>query len=516
VRDRRRAFLGTPVDRGREGAQLSDSVAHVEQPESDMTAVRTQAVPLGIGAWSGARSAHAAAIGTVVCTAFVLAAHQGALLNVLFPAMSLIAGVMLYQADPVAYVQFVWSLWALAPLVRRLVDYQAGWNPTSGVLLAPTVVASLAIVGALHHLPKLRRRSLLPFAIAACGVALGYSMGVMRAGLALATYNMLQWMAPIALGVHAAMHAERLSNYRSGLDRAVLLGMCIVGLYGIAQFTHPMPWDGLWMLNSGMTSIGRPAPFQVRIFSTLNSPGPLGQILSVSLLIALGSKSALRLPAMAIGAMCLALTFVRSAWLGLLIGLAVFVMLAPVRTWIRTSAVVALAIGLLVVSLSLLPTSMTAEGTELVSRRVSSLFNLAADQSYSARSGLLQLYLTEITNLPLGLGLGAAAVGVRIGGQSDLTSAFDNGLLEAVFNLGWLGSALFYGGLAMALIPAFARRRAEGNPAARAISCAVVVCLLTEAASGNVFSGVTGVALWTFLGLEAPRSTRAQQREIRR
>jgi hypothetical protein len=68
----------------------------------------------------------------------------------------------------------------------------------------------------------------------------------------------------------------------------------------------------------------------------------------------------------------------------------------------------------------------------------------------------------------------------------------------------------------MALIAAFARRRGEGNPASRAISCAVVICLLTEATSGNVFSGVTGVALWTFLGLEAPRSARAMQREIGR
>ena len=64
-----------------------------------------------------------------------------------------------------------------------------------------------------------------------------------------------------------------------------------------------------------MDSIGKPAPFEVRIFGTLNSPGPYADMLAASLLVALGASGRLPWLAGMPAVVALLLSLVRAAWL---------------------------------------------------------------------------------------------------------------------------------------------------------------------------------------------------------
>src|SRR4030081_1469123 len=64
----------------------------------------------------------------------------------------------------------------------------------------------------------------------------------------------------------------------------VLFGLTtILSVYGIIQYVFLPPWDAFWLQNvsaQGSLSFGKPFPFQVRVFSMLNSPGPFGSFMA--------------------------------------------------------------------------------------------------------------------------------------------------------------------------------------------------------------------------------------------
>ena len=103
-------------------------------------------------------------------------------------------------------------------------------------------------------------------------------------------------------------------------------GRSMFGGYGIYQFFFLAPWDAFWMRVVQMDSIGRPAPFEVRIFGTLNSPGPYADMLAASLLVALGASGRLPWLAGMPAVVALLLSLVRAAWVGYAAGL--FLLLA--------------------------------------------------------------------------------------------------------------------------------------------------------------------------------------------
>src|SRR5215218_7309863 len=101
------------------------------------------------GAW-------AAISGLLILVVGGLAIHASGLLELLYPLVALMVGVLLYWRYPALYLGFTWWLWFLTPEVRRLVDYQQGWNPESPVMLAPLLVTALGFLALLRHLQEFR------------------------------------------------------------------------------------------------------------------------------------------------------------------------------------------------------------------------------------------------------------------------------------------------------------------------------------------------------------------------
>ena len=94
-------------------------------------------------------------------------------LRLLYPGGALVLGIVLYSRHPILYVGFTWWLWFLTAWVRRVVDFQSGWQEPSVILLAPYLCSLVAILTLLNDLPQVYRRGGLPFVVAFASVVYG-------------------------------------------------------------------------------------------------------------------------------------------------------------------------------------------------------------------------------------------------------------------------------------------------------------------------------------------------------
>src|SRR5215208_7879858 len=76
--------------------------------------------------------AWAAILGLIALALGGLAMQVGPLLQLLYPLAACAVGGLLYWRYPTLYLGFAWWIWFLTPEVRRLVDYEHGWNPVAG------------------------------------------------------------------------------------------------------------------------------------------------------------------------------------------------------------------------------------------------------------------------------------------------------------------------------------------------------------------------------------------------
>ena len=408
-----------------------------------------------------------------------------------YPAGAVIVGIVLYRYRPALYLGFVWWLWFLSPLVRRLVDFRVGYDSINPVLLAPLLVTSLTTWSVLRHLPKLTRRSLM--ALLPIGVSLfyAYPIGLRNSGLGAATYSMLQWLAPIALGFHLAIDAPRYLEYQATTRRVFIWGALLLGVYGVWQFILPPAWDRYWMMNAAMTTIGQPYPLHVRVFSTVNSPTPFGMVMLAGLLMLLETRLVVHILMGVPAYVSFLLSLVRTAWAGWFLGVGIYASYLSSRARMRLIT----SLGLLVVGLGGV---MATPLGDRIEHRFETFTDLGEDKSLMERQASAGFVIGLILDEPLGEGLGATGSAKRL--ASGQTITFDNGLLNLFFSLGWLGGVLYLGGAVTVLMGLIRRFEPRGDPipkVARAVSFATFAAL----ASFNTLVGVSGVLFWGFIGL---------------
>ena len=463
-----------------------------------------QALPVRLAGPSGFSAKDAVswgvAIGFAAFVAGLLAHGSGHIAESVFPAAALLVGGILYFQHPTLYLGFTWWLWFLAPEVRRIVDYQIGWNPISPVMIAPYLVAGVAALTLLRCLPQLLKLPrLFPFLLILMGLNYGYTIGLVRAGPLAATYGLLTWVVPVVFGLHVAAHWQQYPLYRDAIQRVFLWGVLAMGIYGIVQFLVLPPWDAYWMEASQMTSVRRydgQGSYSARVWSTMNSPQPFALVMMAGLLFAFAARGPLRFIAGVPGYVSLLLSLVRTAWLGWAIG-AVF-LLARAR---GVQKMKLLMVGFIVGLLSL-PLLLLEPVAEVVTGRLGSMQKLEEDGSYRAR---LQLYgsfiLASSTNV-VGQGIGSTNLATKLANDGDLGkfAIIDSGLLETMFVLGWPGTMLYLGGLGWLLSVALSGRAQRSDLAAQAAG-SIVLATLAMTTSYNTLIGVGGMVFWSFLGL---------------
>ena len=438
----------------------------------------------------------AAILGFVVLVAGTIVAHAGGLLIQVYTPAAVAVGALLYWRHAALYVGFTWWLWFVTPEVRRLAEYQGeGFNPENPMMLAPYVVIGFAFFTLLRHLPKVVLAKYFPFYLVLLGIFYGELVGVYRGGWQAPFYDLLTWMFPVVFAFYLTVHWHNYPHFRQVIQRTFVWGVLAIGLYALIQFYYLPDWDRAWMLKVSMASLGNPEPLEVRVFSTLNSPGPFALIMMAGLLLILSSRGLLRWPAAGVGYTSFLLSLVRSAWGGWIVGL-LFIIAQRGRFRPR------LLVTLTVVGLLAWPLLTVGPVAEVVNERLETISNIEEDKSAQERQAFYSNFAQNAFFNPVGQGLGSTGLATKLGTDTQALENlnFDSGLMNIPFVLGWPGSLLYLGGLVWLL------RNALRGEAARldlfaAANQGIMVALLFQLLFGNSLIGLPGVVFWSSLGL---------------
>ena len=424
---------------------------------------------------------------------------RGSLLRMALPAMAMLVAVILYISRPILYVQYTLWVWFLTPLARRIVDWRFEYTDPNFVLLAPFLVSGVAGLTLLR--PSVRANIRIPVAFVLCGSAVvyGFIVGMVQHPSGETIYGFVNWLCPLLFGIHLYINWHRYNEYRAAITNTFLWGILIMGLYGTYQFFFPPTWDTFWLTNvqyqAPNPSFGQPEPFAVRVWSTLNAPGPFANTMMVGLLLLLVTRSAVKLPAAVAGYLSFLLSGVRTAWLSWSVGLVLILKNANPRVIVR------LFLSIILVLVCLVPLVADPRVATVVGDRLRTFTDLGHDESFGGRMDMYRILATEAVENPFGLGLSNMTM-TRQG------MPIDSGFLTAFFSLGWLGSLL----LAIGTVSLFLGKpqNLEKNDEFARAGRVIMIAMLAQLVGGNIFTGINGAIFWMFAGLHLSASHRYQ------
>jgi hypothetical protein len=427
----------------------------------------------------------AAALSVAIVFALYLTGRD-ALLRLAIPVLAMLIALSLYFTRPILYVQYSLWTWFLAPLVRRLVDWRFGYTEPNFVLLAPLLVSAVAAFTLI--LPNRRPSARIPVSFVLCGAAIfyGFVVGMALSPSAETVYGLFNWLCPMLFGLHLFFTWTQHQQYPAAISRVFLWAILLLGLYGLFQYFAPPIWDRYWLENNLLggqsLSFGRPEPFQIRVWSTLNSPGPFANFMVVGLLLLFSLRSFVKLPAAIAGYFSLLLSLVRTAWLSWFVGLFVFLRKSNPRVIVRV-----LALGVLLI-LCLLPWINDPRVSHLLGDRLDTFSDVRQDDSFQQRLSMYRVLASDALAHPFGYGLS---------NETNLHDvAIDSGILSLLFSLGWIGTLAFASGVAsMFLVSPASPAVNQDFPR---VSKAIAIALLCQIVGGNIFVGVTGLLFWIF------------------
>lgn len=435
--------------------------------------------------------------------ALLLLAGRADLVRLAYPAGALAVGAWLYRRGPGPYVEFAWWLWHVSPGIRRIVDFQlGGWDPQNPMSLAPFLVSGLAFIGVARRLPELRRFRFLPWGVAAVTLLYGYFVGLLRVGPMPATHALITWLVPLGFGLYSALSWASYPAARAAMRRAFLWGSLVLAVYGIAQFLNPPDWDRTWMIGSGMYSVGRAFPYEVRVFSLVNAPLPFATILVAGLFLSLAGRGLWRVASLTLGSVALLLSLVRSVWLAGAVGLLVYLAALPRRSLRSLVFAGGLTLGAIGLVAAVVPEEIADPTVRIVHDRLLTFTDLTHDVSFKDRSRFLSRIAEVVIEEPLGHGLGSTGVSSSLAGGREGIRDFDNGIFAVFYSLGWVAGAAFLAAAVAIVLLLLPRREGNADLTAKTARAVAVVSLLL-AVGGNVFEGVSAAVLWSFAGLVA-------------
>ena len=428
------------------------------------------------------QAAWMAILGLLLITALCLAAGLGKVLNIIFPAGSLGVGLFLYLRYPILYVGFTWWVFFLTPFIRRVSDNRSGFTDPSPMLLAPLLVATITIVTFYRNLPKAHEQGGLPFILSAAGVFYGFLVGMINGLPVPAIISLMTWVSPILFGFHLFVNWRDYPSYRENIQRTFLWGVLVTASYGVYQYLVAPEWDCFWLIQTKLyTSMGKPEPLGLRVWSTMNAPLQFGIVMLAGNILLFIGQGTLRIPGLAVGILSILLTSVRTVWGGLIIALITLIGSLKGGLQIRLIAFV------LMIVLCMVPLSTVEPFSQVIQSRITSLSNVKDDQSAKDRANLygktLNLALSEV-----------------IGKGNGTLQPIDSGIIELLLTLGWMGAIPYIGGLLLIFYSLFQPSKSKSDPFGSAAR-AIVVGFLPMLAGSNVIVGISGMVFWGFLGL---------------
>ena len=405
------------------------------------------------------------------------------------------------------------TIFFIAPELRRMQDMVIGFTqlPIWAVVPLLMLLPFFYVVGMHGRYKRIPRVfvwvSWLWITTFTYGLVLAYNAGNLFAGLL--TY--MEFVLPLGAGLWLV--TEELPFvivYRRVIEYVFKLTTA-VSVYGIIQWFAIPPWDAQWLANINITTFGGTAPFQLRAFSTLNSPGIFGIV--VAAVATLGLPEVLKRDwkfklSYASWILAIGVTTVRACWVQLLIGVIVYFTLT--RKFKEMTLAVGVSSAIIVAALVLAPSNPIVS---TVTDRFSTLGNLQGDTSYNERSQLYVEMVPKSTQFPMGMGLGVFGSGGKLSADAQ---QIDSGILSRLFELGWGGTLLFAGTFFVTLNLLIAKLFGHRSNTPFEIDTYAALIALQVAyffleTGGDEFSGITGLIFWITLApvcLKAPQAYR--------
>jgi len=417
------------------------------------------------------------------------------------------------------YIWLIVAAWAFVPEIRRVADWLVGTGSFPVINLIPL----LLMVPLFWQALKRRKYGAdMSFVIGCWLIAFGYGLFVALAsgGLFTAFYDLAIFCVPMLVGlwtINASL--DRRALFETLTSASLVIGT-IVSIYGLYQFASPPPWDALWVQNSGLKTIGTAAPFQLRIFSTLNHPSTLSYFLLFAISVSLHRLNARRwwlVGPLLLCTLALGFTLVRAVYLALLISVFVYaVFCSRRRQLLGFGAVLAGLVLVSALSLPLLFGDQSGATGRLVDR-LSTLTDLQHDNSALSREEQTSRAFQQSLEEPLGQGLGVVGTATRL--TTGSTAVLDNGYMSRLTELGWIGFIAYLLAVGSALVFTlrrwYAARRngAEGGELdLLATSIALQAALIGAELSGDAHNQLTGVFFWFMVGLALKQAPETAER----
>lgn len=435
--------------------------------------------------------ARLALLGVIAGTA-ALAFAVPSIARPLFILGSAGVGYLAWREGPGRTIEVALSLYVFAPLLRRLVDVQIGFEPSGLMLLGPVLAILIPTID-LRHLLLRRERAdedLLPLLLVGLCITYGMLISAFAGQFAPLGTAALKMYSPLLYGAWLMRTARHDASALDAASRSFFVLAPIIGLYAIWQYVSPSDWDRYWMQSvSGTISVlGRPEPFQVRVFSTMNSPASFGTYAACGMLLfgfCRGGWQALALSLLV--APGLLFTYYRTAWISLALGIAYCALFGRTRP---RAGLITIA---LVVATALAATNADFGGA--VMERLGTLTgSLSDDGSGKARLGQLFEVYRLVDGMALGLGF--ASLSTPFNG----VDAADGEIVTSVIAMGVLVGSVYLVGLVWACVQALARIRRSRDPRL-IVTGAVIVGMLAAIPLTSVTSGEIGLLLWMFVAL---------------
>lgn len=412
----------------------------------------------------------------------------------LFPLGSVAVGLFLYLRTPVLYVGYVWWMGFLGSLVRRIIDQQSGYVTPGRWSTASLLVTSICLITLVKYLPKASRQGGMPFLLSLLAVVYGCLVGFINGGRPdlQSIIGLMGWVMPIVFSFHLFIHWQSYPAYRQVIQRTFVLGVLVMGGYGIFQYCVAPEWDRFYLNNIDANSFGNPFPFEIRVFGTQGSPQDFANTMMAGLILILTSNEQLRFAASGTGYIAFLLTAARSAWLGWVVGLLAFLPSLSLKFQMR------LVLTLLLMALLVVPLANIEPFATPIRQRLESLSEAGSGDDFSLQerqqgyNDLLSIAVTEFVGSGIG-GQGRSLPESAIGGS-------DSGVLPLLLTLGWFGTLPYLAGIVLILYQLFQTKESRNDPFSSA-SRAIVVGCLAQVWLNNIFAGDVAIILWGFLGM---------------
>ena len=415
-----------------------------------------------------------------VISALILTGN-GNLLKIVYPVFSVLLGLFLYNKYPNIYVGYVWWLWFLSPFIRRLADWQSQYTHPSPILLTPYLVVLIIVPNLLKKIPQLFLQKDYGLILVFLGILYGLIVSLIQSPVIPVAIKSLEWIVPVLLCFHFYINWRNFPKLFETTLQVFIWGILIMSLYGLIQYLIVPEWDKLWSINDGISSIGIPKPRQIRVWSTMNSPGPFATFMTAGLLLILLDNKIISRFASSIGYLVLLLSLVRTAWLAWLIG---FIYLLVFMNYQQRNRLI---IACLLLAIVLVPLTGLEQFSNTISSRMATFSDISNDGSAQGRLNIYSFISDSLT--VIGKGFATEQSGVVSG---------DSGLLEVIVKLGFIGNLFYISGLFIMFINLFSIKKS--NMLQHRINSIVVASLLQIFLVTAVYD-VHGIITWSFLGL---------------